>query len=410
MVNTRSEELAALYVLDLLEPGERRDFESQLEDSPELRTLVYELSEGLHSGLRQADGPRRMDLLAGIHEKLGEGEPAARPAKEPAKVIPWSYIWAAAAGLLLMMNLILVFIVGGQSSVRAKDVLARVSGNDGPGLVESARMVATNKLDAKTLEARISRLRSQLTERESELQRLMVARSKLEAENKEVRQFNAGWQREYMHLAARVLPFFESKDGLSRFTVIEMVDVQSFDSQQPRKGFADLAGRFLTGEGNIAGVGSEEFVGPVVEGAGLSTGTAIDPGTALGTGSFANPIPQTSRSMDTVPSPEGDASSSPTRDSAMGFSVWRDDEQKGFLDIYNLPQPGQGRDAFLWVRASELDPYIPVGYLPELDNGTGSFFYAVDEPQYTPTEILITAEDAFEPGQKPSGEVLLLGP
>ena len=271
-------------------------------------------------------------------------------------------------------------------------------------------MVATNTLDAKTLEARIFRLRTQLTDRESELQRLMEARSKLEAENKEVRQFNAGWQREYMHLAARVLPFFESKDGLSRFTVIEMVDVQAFDSQQPRKGFADLAGRFLTGEGNIAGVGSADFVGPVVEGAGITTGAAIDPGTGLAANSLANPIPQANRSVEAVSPVEDNASVAPTRDSAMGFSVWRDDEQKGFLDIYNLPQPGQGRDAFLWVRASELDPYIPVGYLPELENGTGSFFYSVDEPQYTPTEILITAEDAYEPGPAPSGEVLLLGP
>ncbi|MEX0332257.1 MAG: hypothetical protein AB3N64_12625 [Puniceicoccaceae bacterium] len=410
MVNTRSEELAALYVLDLLESGERKDFEAQLENSPELCDLVHELSEGLHSGLRKAEGPRRMDLLAGIHEKLSAEEASVPSPKEPVTAIPWSYIWAAAASLLLMMNLILVFIVGGQSSVRTKDLLSRVSGSEGPGLVESAKAIATSNIDARTLEARISRLRTQLTERESELQRLMEARSKLEAENKEVRQFNAGWQREYMHLAARVLPFFESKDGLSRFTVIEMVDVQAFDSQQPRKGFADLAGRFLTGEGNIAGVGSEEFVGPVVEGAGLPTDAAIDPGSALGASSLSNPIPQTTRSTDTVPSLGGDETVSTTRDSAMGFSVWRDDEQKGFLDIYNLPQPGQGRDAFLWVRASDLDPYIPVGYLPELDNGTGSFFYAVDEPQYTPTEILITAEDAFEPGQKPSGEVLLLGP
>ena len=97
-------------------------------------------------------------------------------------------------------------------------------------------------------------------------------------------------------------------------------------------------------------------------------------------------------------------------ESAMGFSVWRDDEQKGFLDIYNLPLPGEGKDAFLWVRASEFDPYVPVGYLPELNQGTGSFFYSVDEAQFTPTEILITAEDVYEPGEKPSSDVLLIGP
>lgn len=410
MINTHTEELAALYVLDLLEPAEREAFEAQLVESPELRTLVRDLSNGVHAGLRKAEGPRRMDLLQGIHEKIGAADTAASVPETTVTRIPWSYIWAAAAGLLLVMNLTLVFIIGGQSSIRAGDVLARVTSGDSPGLMDSARAAAANALDAKALEVRISRLRTQLSQRESELQKLIETRSRLEAENNEVRQFNAGWQREYMHLAARVLPFFESKDGLSRFTVIEMVDVQAFDSQQPRRGFADLAGRFLTGEGNIAGVGSADFVGPVVEGAGVGTNASLDPGTSLAANSATSPVPQSTRSMDPVPPVEAEAPLKTGGDSAMGFSVWRDDEQKGFLDIYNLPQPGQGRDAFLWVRASELDAYIPVGYLPELENGSGSFFYSVDEPQYTPTEILITAEDAFEPGAEPSGEVLLIGP
>jgi hypothetical protein len=94
----------------------------------------------------------------------------------------------------------------------------------------------------------------------------------------------------------------------------------------------------------------------------------------------------------------------------MGFTVWRDDEQKGFLDLYNLPQADSGQEAYLWVRSSELEPYVPVGYLPDLENGTGSLFYSVDEPDFTPTEILITSEDAIEPAQQPSGSILLRGP
>ena len=92
-----------------------------------------------------------------------------------------------------------------------------------------------------------------------------------------------------------------------------------------------------------------------------------------------------------------------------GFTVWRDDEQKGFLDLYNLPKPESG-EPFLWVRASDYEPYVPVGYIPDLENGTGSFFYSVDESNFTPSEILITAEDPNQPASQPSSEVLLRGP
>ena len=78
-------------------------------------------------------------------------------------------------------------------------------------------------------------------------------------------------------------------------------------------------------------------------------------------------------------------------DRAVGFTVWRDDEQKGFLDLYNLPPVEEGQP-FLWVRGSELEPYHAVGFIPVSENGTGSFFYSVDEPEFTPTGILITVE------------------
>jgi hypothetical protein len=93
-----------------------------------------------------------------------------------------------------------------------------------------------------------------------------------------------------------------------------------------------------------------------------------------------------------------------------GFTVWRDDEQKGVLDLYNLPGADIGQRSFLWVRSSELEAYIPVGILPELDNGTGSLFYSVDEPNFTPTEILITAEPDGVDAVVPTGPVLLRGP
>lgn len=409
MIDTRTEELAALYVLDLLEETERSAFESQLAGSDELSQLVRELSMGLHDRMRQADGPARFDLLPSIHRKLGL-DPVSRQVGKPTVVapsrgLPWSYIWAAAAGLLLVMNMSLLLVVGKQSAIRGREVLA----NKLNGLpTEQFSIPGSGKIEAgsKLLQARIQRLEDRLREREAQLKTSQQSQQVLEKENREVKTFNDGWQREYMRLAARFLPFFESNDGMTRFTVIEMVDSQAFDEQRPRRGFAELAGQFLSGEANIAGTGDGEFVGPVVSASTMAgsadlEGTGLQP-VARGTGGGS--------SADTTAEAAPAGTSLLGGSEAMGFTVWRDDEQKGFLDIYNLPTAPDGTEPFLWVRSSDLEDYRPVGFLPELENGTGSLFYSVDEPNFTPVEIIITAEDATQPGSNPSGGVLLRGP
>ncbi|HWA86918.1 MAG TPA: hypothetical protein VG710_11890 [Opitutus sp.] len=84
-MNPQLEELATLYVLDRLEPGERTAFESQLLRSPELATLVHELETALtreiHS-LPQHAPPA--DLLARVESRLDStSAPAADGAAAP---------------------------------------------------------------------------------------------------------------------------------------------------------------------------------------------------------------------------------------------------------------------------------------------------------------------------------------
>ena len=75
-------------------------------------------------------------------------------------------------------------------------------------------------------QAHIQRLREALSNRDKDLSTRDSTLDSLISENEEIRAYNAGWQREYTRLAARFLPFFESNDGMSRFTVIEMVDAE----------------------------------------------------------------------------------------------------------------------------------------------------------------------------------------
>jgi hypothetical protein len=402
MKDKHTEELAALYVLDLLEGPERSAFEEQLVGSGELRRLVRELSTSLHQPARPIEGPERADLLTSIHKRLEEKpvepEPeSSRPAVLYPQPLPWSAIWGAAAAILLLMNLILIGVLRNQSTIRDREVLAGGPGRDADGQLLTQ---PGDPLEGRPqlLEARLERLQSELQHREEELAETLRAREELEDEYQEVKAYNQGWQREYMRLAARFLPFFESNDGMTRFTVIEMVDAEAFSNQMPRRGFADLAGQFLAGEGNIAGAVPGEFVGPVA--AGIETPAAFN--------SDEGGLQPMARGSESEPEPAD--SSVLGGDSAMGFTVWRDDEQKGFLDIYNLPVAPDGSKPFLWVRSSDLEDYLPIGFLPELENGTGSVFYSVEEPNFTPVEIIITAEDASEASQDPSGTVLLRGP
>jgi hypothetical protein len=94
----------------------------------------------------------------------------------------------------------------------------------------------------------------------------------------------------------------------------------------------------------------------------------------------------------------------------MGFTIWREEDRKGFLDIYNLPPLPAGEDYFLWVRSSRNKPYIPVGHLPYLEDGDGSLFFSVDEETFDrPREILVTAELEAQPAS-PSARSYLVGP
>jgi hypothetical protein len=352
-MDKQQEELAALYVLDLLSGHEKADFEKQLADSKELQQLVREFGHGLHSPLKEASGPRRPDLLEGIHRKIGVSGQQAAPAAVATTPMPWRYIWGVAAAILLMMNLALVVLLTNQGAVSSGELLP----DSNPNLQAS-------------LESRISNLERELNTRTSAMDEIASAHKVALKENAEIREDLTEWQQEYMEMASKVLPFFDSTDGMSRFTVIELVDARPNGNGDSTHAYVDMAGYFLAGE-------------------------------------EAKPLRDARIGNAAV-----NQGSSPTVAKAkpMGFTVWREEDRKGFLDIYNLPILAGGEDYFLWVRSSRSKPFIPIGHLPELHNGDGSLFYSVDREDFDlPREILITAESAAQPGN-PSGKAYLVGP
>ena len=322
MIDTHTEQQAALYVLNDLAGRELADFEERLRDDAELAALVRALSVGLHAPLRSIEEPPRMDLLAGIHEKLPVTPPARPRIPGPfAQVTRWTYAWAAAASILLVINLFQWGMAG--------------------------RGTGTNALQAS-----------------------LAAQTALEEENRIVRSFNQSWEQEYMNLARRMLPFFDSRDGVGRFTVIDLVDVQDTIGNPGSRDFDDLAEFFLSNRP------------PMPE---------------------AEAVPQ-------FASVQLKKHSATRAGPTVGYVVWRDDEARGFIDVYNLPEPGPGRDRFLWARSSNASAYVPVGFLPDLDEGSGSFYFSVDHPRFVPVGILITEESYAGPGEAPSSRQLMIGP
>lgn len=105
-MNTHTEELASLYVLDKLNPEERRDFKKRLETDPELLKLVRDLEAVLEQQIKNLPQERApSDLFDRIKQRINT-ETTARP-NSPVLTIRWSAFagWGMAAALLLGIGL-----------------------------------------------------------------------------------------------------------------------------------------------------------------------------------------------------------------------------------------------------------------------------------------------------------------
>lgn len=397
------------YVLDQLPEPERRAMEVSCAEDAALRAEVRRVRESLYGPVRELRGEAPgLAVWEGIRARaLSEG---AVGAEKEAVVLRWGWIWGVAALLLLGINLWLAGLV------LREDVAVGEGGREAVGgrLAAGASAVETGE-EGPGLAAEIERLRTEVAVRESRLRQARMELAARSEREKELGKAAEDWEAAYERAEARQRPFYEGRDGLGRFTVIELMGSAGHQRQAPHRGFADLAGRFLMDGAQIAGANPEAFVGPVVEGAGVQSRTGVRPEadlSAVETGGGELVAGERGES-DSGSGGEGAAEAEGeewTGGEAAGFTVWRDDEQKGFLDVYNLPIPGEGREAYLWVRGSEVEPYLPVGEVPELQDGSGSFFYSVEEPEFTPSEILITEEASGSSGGEPSGPVLLRGP
>ncbi|MCC5806307.1 MAG: hypothetical protein JJU00_08255 [Opitutales bacterium] len=397
------EEKAALYALDLLDAPEREAFASRLENDAGLRALVDDFRESLSlyaaaEARSQSPSPEVEErLLRGIRSGAEEEEqdaekivfPGGASAGRQAPVVygrVWTWLWPAAALVMLGLNLFLVSELRDARSVEAETgEMVRVD----PALFEEYGIPAGEPALARRLEAlhaERDRLRGHSEDAEifaAEAQ----SRIRLLEESNESLVFERDAVLDSLDdLAGRAAPLLGGHKGFARYTVMELMTDEAREAGRGPLGLAQLAGSILQSPG-IAMVdrdGLPEF-------------------RAWGSGR----LPEGGADM----SGPADAEDVPRGGAAFALSVFDETTGRGFMDIYNLPEPEEGTNFHLWLRGAVGDiGFVAVGGLPEeLSGRSGSLFFEVPPGTVAPVEIIVTAEESTEPGE-PGGPVVLRGP
>ena len=178
MIDERSEELASLYALDLLDGAEKSAFESALAAEPALRALVAELRE---SAAALAHTARDAAPPAELRARVLASVPDAKIAKPKSNVIafPTLVAWAAAACFALLAAWLGARYTTSQADavmLREEKALAELAAKSARNQIEATQILARRQLD--TLNQQVATTTKQLADSQ---QRATGAESRLAA-------------------------------------------------------------------------------------------------------------------------------------------------------------------------------------------------------------------------------------
>jgi anti-sigma-K factor RskA len=172
MIDERTEEVAALYALDLLEGGEKAAFEATLRQDSRLRSLVDELrqSSAAMVAVAQAAVPSAA-LRARVLAIPGRSAASSAPAQAapetnvlPFRLPAWT-AWAAAAGFAVAAGWFAQLYIATEAELvaaREGAAVARVESESTRQLLEAERLLALRQIaDLRSADARIAQLQQQ---------------------------------------------------------------------------------------------------------------------------------------------------------------------------------------------------------------------------------------------------------
>ncbi len=354
------------YLLNQMDPARRRWFEQELQRNAAARAALKSCADSLAGFACEVAAPEALSAadhefaLGGI---MAEIESARGPGRVPSGFRWKRLLWPAAAAILLGLNL-LEFdrpLAPGFTGNRA----APAEQKSGPPADPERRGdtppeppagTATEPTPAASRPAAMDTARTH--DNAAEIARL---RANLE----ELRQARDTIRAEYDLLVRRLEAQAVVERNLNRLATMELVDAASY-ARGERRG--------------LVGVGRGILTEP---------GVVIDPAPA--------------------PAPGGTAQTAPRQPYA--WSVFDEQEQRGYLNLYQLPALPAEQGMQVWVRSADTPDYQRVGEVPaQYHGGNGSVQYTLPTGTGVPAEILITIEPRNAPPSVPTGPTVVRGP
>ena len=391
-MNDTFETEALRYLLNEMDAGDRAAFQARLERDPAARVALKSCADAMAQFACEqapAEPMSAPDQLAALNAILAGARSA--PAEEAApvvtgKVIPWNkVVWPMAAAVLLTLNLIdFRRPVPTRANTLAADKGTTVAGESGRGLEMAAngREAETPAEDVDGFgEGAVSRGPTGGAEAErqmaakfaSDLAKTSRELAKLRDDYAKLQRTTTALRVDYDAVVRQWASRVAFDQSVGRLAAMELVDAESY-ARGNRKGLVEVARGILTEPGVIVAA-TDGVITPGVEPPGAS---GTDPQTAA-----------------LAP---------------YAWAVFDDKEQRGYLNLYNLPRIAREESLQLWVRAADRAEYQRVGEVPAaFYGGSGSVQYQMTEG-VAPAEILITREPRDAAVQQPAGPTVLRGP
>jgi|GEM_PF-3476622 hypothetical protein len=392
-MNDTFETEALRYLLNEMDAGSRAEFEARLERDPAARVALKSCADAMAQFACEqapAEPMSAVDQRAALNVILATAKSESVEDVTPVvakNVIPWSrVVWPMAAAVLLTLNLIDFrrpvparggALAGGEATTLAGEAGRRAelaaNGSGAEGRVSGSEESRGGATDASAPTSRVEAERQIAAKFAADLAKTSRELAKLRDDHAKLQRTNAALRVDYDAVVRQWASRVAFDQSVGRLAAMELVDAESY-ARGSRKGLVEVARGILTEPGVIVAMD-----GPVRPG--------VEPPPAT-----SSTDPQT-------------AALAP-----YAWAVFDDKEQRGYLNLYNLPSVEPDESLQLWVRAVDRAEYQRVGEVPAtFYGGSGSLQYQMTEA-VAPAEILITLEPRDAVVEQPAGPTVLRGP
>ena len=423
MLDAKTQELASLYVLDLLPEQEKLEVDLLISRNAEVRQLIRSLNVNVEA---MALSVPPVKAPSGIWNRI---EARINAKHQTPKAGWWRQTWLPLAACFIL-GAILSWISLRSAKPQHKEMstLETVQTANPEHQAERSYQKANNAVVDP------SRLSTLLAEQKRDIQKLDQALNQERARHRALENQFEDLNSNAKHLTDQLARYRTTEPGMKRLLIMNLANPTSNGASL---NFAQIANKILADEAQKQ-LASESTNG--LKNASVSTNTQIASTVSAGisisgynlssatsvaefmTSSNLNPISiaengKSSNSQSVLQSAsfneDNQAGTFKATDVATigpaGVLIFDQADQKGSLVLQGVPQPSPGSYYQVWFFDSQNGQPIHLGTLPALSNGGGQVQFNLQNPSMSPARLMIT----LEPGMNitaPTGAILLDGP